>query len=281
MKTFFFRFWHILKSVGIKFFSDNGPFLASGLSFDLVLYCLPLPVLFVSGLGYTLIGSERALSWAQDIIVRLLPGFQEPFLAMLSSLIDNRGILGFTGFFLFFLFSSAVFSSARHVLNNVFQIQKGRGFIKGKGNDFLLMLVLSLLIIVIVLVNSALTLLQSYGESLGVLEGLLTPLWFVIGKVFGFVCLGALFYLFYGFSTPTRLSQSALLVGSLTAAGLFEMSKWVFAWYIQLAQILTAFYGVLSGFIFFFLWVYYASVVFILGAGVGWVYEKNSHSPSP
>ncbi|GJL56492.1 MAG: hypothetical protein NPIRA02_36240 [Nitrospirales bacterium] len=272
------RFWHSLKRVTIKFFSDNGPFLASGLSFDLILYCLPLPVLFVSGLGYTLIGSERALEWAQDIIERLLPEFQEPFLGLLSSLIDNRGILGFTGFFLFFLFSSAVFSSARHVLNKVFHVEKGRGFLKGKGNDFLLMVVLSLLIIMIVLVNSALSLLQSYGESLPAIEGLLTPLWFVIGKVFGFTCLGALFYLFYGFSTPTRLSQTSLLVGSLTAAGLFEASKWVFSWYVHLAQILTAFYGVLSGFIFFFLWVYYASVVFILGAEVGWEHERRKNN---
>ncbi len=275
------KFWQSFRRVGSKFFSDNAPFLASGLSFDLVLYCLPLPVLFVSGLGFTLIGSDRALIWVQDIIVRLLPEFQKPFLELLSSLIDNRGILGFTGFLLFFLFSSAVFSSARHVLNQVFHVGKGRGFIKGKGNDFLLMLVLSLLIIVIVLVNSALGLIQSYGESVLGLEGLLNPFWFVIGKVFGFVCLGALFYLFYGFSTPTRLSQPALLVGSLTAAGLFEVSKWVFSWYIQLAQILTAFYGVLSGFIFFFLWVYYASIVFILGAEVGWEYERSKKTSKP
>ena len=271
------HFWKSLKKIGLKFFTDNGPFLASGLSFDLILYCLPLPVLFVSGLGYTLIGSERALAWVEDIIVRLLPEFQVPFLALLSSLIDNRGILGFTGFFLFFLFSSAVFSSARHVLTNVFHVEKGRGFFKGKGNDFILMVVLSLLIIVLVLLNSALSLIQSYGERIPAFQDLLSPIWFVVGKVFGFAGLGALFYLFYGFSTPTRLSQPALLVGSLTAAGLFEISKWIFSWYVQLAQILTAFYGVLSGFIFFFLWVYSASVVFILGAQVCWEYERHKN----
>ncbi|MCA9470853.1 MAG: YihY/virulence factor BrkB family protein [Nitrospirales bacterium] len=275
------QFWKSLKQIGLKFFTDNGPFLASGLSFDLILYCLPLPVLFVSGLGYTLIGSERALAWVQDIIVRLLPEFQEPFLSMLSSLIDNRGILGFTGFFLFFLFSSAVFSSARHALSNVFHVEKRRGFFKGKGNDFLLMLVLSLLIIVLVLLNSVLSLIQSYGERIPAFQDLFSPIWFVVGKAFGFTGLGALFYLFYGFSTPTRLSQPALLIGSLTAAGLFEASKSIFSWYVHLAQILTAFYGVLSGFIFFFLWVYSASVVFILGAEVCWEYERHRNTKQP
>lgn len=269
------RSWHIIRRAGIKFFSDNGPFLASGLSFDLLLYCLPLPVLFVSALGYTLIGSDGALKWAQAIIEQLLPGFQQPFLEMLTVLINNRGFLGFTGFFLFFVFSTAVFSSARHILNNVFKVEKAPSFLKGKGHDFLLMLVLSLLIILIVLISSVLGFLQSYGESVLALRELLSPIWFIVGKVFGFGCLGALFYLFYAFSTPARLSQGSLLVGSLTGAGLFEVSKLAFSWYIQFAQMLTAFYGVLSGFIFIFLWVYYASVVFILGAEVGWECEKN------
>ena len=269
------QFWHIIRRAGIKFFSDNGPFLASGLSFDLLLYCLPLPVLFVSALGYTLIGSEEALKWAQAIIEQLLPGFHQPILEMLTTLINNRGFLGFTGFFLFFVFSTAVFSSARHILNEVFKVKKAPSFLKGKGDDVLLMLVLSLLIILIVLISTALGFLQSYGDNVPALRGLLSPIWYIVGKVFGFACLGALFYLFYAFSTPARLSQGSLFVGSLTGAGLFEVSKWAFSWYIQVAQMLTAFYGVLSGFIFIFLWVYYASVVFILGAEVGWEYERH------
>ena len=267
--------WPILRRAGVKFFSDNGPFLASGLSFDLLLYCLPLPVLFVSVLGYTLIGSQLAFTWVQTIIKQLLPGFEQPFLETLTTLIHNRGFLGFTGFFLFLVFGTAVFSSARHVLNKVFKVEKTRSFLKGKGVDLLFMLLLSLLIILIVSLSSVLGLLQSYGKSVSTLSGFLSPIWFVVGKVFGFVCLSALFYLFYGFSTPARLSQSALIVGSLTAAGLFEASKWGFSWYIEIAQMLTAFYGVLSGFIFFFLWIYYASVVFILGAEVGWEYERS------
>ena len=269
------RSWHIIQRAGIKFFSDNGPFLASGLSFDLLLYCLPVPVLFVSALGYTLIGSDQALKWAQAIIEQLLPGFQQPFLELLTVLISNRGFLGFTGFFLFFVFSTAVFSSARHILNQVFNVEKPRSFLEGKGHDFFLMLVLSLLIILIVLISSVLGFLQSYGEGFPALRGLLSPIWFIVGKVFGFGCLGALFYLFYAFSTPARLSQGSLFVGSLTGAGLFEASKWAFSWYIQFAQMLTAFYGVLSGFIFIFLWVYYASVVFILGAEVAWEHDRN------
>ncbi len=269
------HFWYIIRGAGTKFFSDNGPFLASGLSFDLLLYCLPLPVLFVSVLGYTLIGSQRAFEWVTAIIEQLLPGLDQPFLETLTTLINNRGFLGFTGIFLFLVFGTAVFSSARHVLNQVFKVEKTRSFLTGKCVDLLLMLVLSLLIILIVLMNSVLGFLQTYGENVPMLRGLLSPIWNIVGTVFGFVCLSALFYLFYGFSTPRRLHQTSLIIGSVTATGLFEASKWAFSWYVHLAQMVTAFYGVLSGFIFFFLWIYYASVVFILGAEVVWEYERN------
>jgi uncharacterized BrkB/YihY/UPF0761 family membrane protein len=44
---------------------------------------------------------------------------------------------------------------------------------------------------------------------------------------------------------------------------------------MRYAQGTTALYGTLSGMAFFFLWVYYACVVFVLGAEVSWVFEHK------
>ena len=103
--------WRILKRSLSKFLSDHGTFLASGLSFDLLLYCLPMPLLLVSGFGYTMVGSDRALSWVQEGVKRLLPGLQEPFIQALSSIMANRNLLGVTGFVLFFPLRRAADSS--------------------------------------------------------------------------------------------------------------------------------------------------------------------------
>jgi uncharacterized BrkB/YihY/UPF0761 family membrane protein len=40
-----------------------------------------------------------------------------------------------------------------------------------------------------------------------------------------------------------------------------------------------ALYGALGAFIFFILWLYYGSVVFIIGAEVGWNYEQARTNP--
>ena len=266
--------WRILKRSLSKFLSDHGTFLASGVSFDLLLYCLPMPLLLVSGFGYTMVGSDRALSWVQEGVKRLLPGLQEPFIQALSSIMANRNLLGVTGFVLFFLFSSAVFSSIRVVLNEVFMVKNPQPFLKGKGKDFLTMGLMSLMLFLAAALASVMTIIQTIGASVPVLYEFLSPFWLVLGKVLGMIFVGTLFYLLYWISTPAKLSSMALLIGSLTGAGLFQLSKFAFIWYVSVADVVTSLYGALSGLIFFFIWIYYASTVFIFGAEITWAYDE-------
>jgi len=267
--------WMILKSATEKFFGDHGLFLASGLSFDLVLYCLPLPFIFVSALGYTMVGSEQAMAWIHHAIKDLLPGSEKLFLDTLDTIMANRGALGLTGLVMFIIFSSAVFSSTRHVLNAVFQVETPATFLKGKFVDLILMVVMSLLLISTALLSSGFSLIQTFGESLPFIGGMLNPFEVLLGKILSFTFLATLFFMFYRLSTTSRLSQSALWVGALTGAGLFELSKAAFSYYVSMAILMTTFYGVLSGVMFFLVWIYFASIVFIIGAEIGWAYEQR------
>lgn len=281
MKHYILTVGHILKQSTIKFFDDHGPFLASGLSFDLVLYCLPLPFIFVSALGYTIVGSEQALDWTHDIIHDLLPGSQKLFIGTLDGIMANRGTLGFTALVMFVIFSSAVFASARHVLSGVFQVKTPETFLKGKLTDMILMIVLSLLLISTALLASGFALIQAFGETIPIIGGMLNPFAIVLGKILSFSFLTLLFYMFYGLSTPSPLSQGALWVGAFTGAGLFELSKAAFSYYVSMAKLMTSFYGVLSGMMFFLIWIYYASVVFIIGAEIGWIYDQTKKEQTP
>jgi membrane protein len=71
-----------------------------------------------------------------------------------------------------------------------------------------------------------------------------------------------------------------LVVASLSATILFELARWGFAWYVAFAGETLALYGVLGGLMFFFFWLYYASLVFVLGAAVGFAYEKTRRTQS-
>ena len=83
----------------------------------------------------------------------------------------------------------------------------------------------------------------------------------------------------YRFSPARTLAARSLVVGSLVTVLLFELAKQAFAWYVGFAQAHVALYGVLGAFVFFFLWLYYASAVFVLGAEVGMAHEQVVISP--
>jgi membrane protein len=267
--------WRVLKRAGVKFFDDNGPLLASGLAFDLLLFCIPFSFLIVSALGYAVGSSERALEMIQGALHELLPLDHAAFTANLAMALDNRGLLGLLGFSLFFLTSSATFGSIRTVLNTVFQVQAPSSFLKGKATDFLIIFIASGLLLLMIILTSLLTLAKGVFERWPFLDRLIEPGWVFSSDLLGFLFTLALFYLLYRFCPSQTLHRPAIFVASFTGAALFELSKWVFAWYVALAQYSVALYGAVGGLFFFLMWIYYACAVLIVGGAVGWVLQEE------
>jgi membrane protein len=271
--------WLVLKRASGKFFSDNGPLLASGLAFDLLLFCIPFAFLIVSTLGYAVGSSDRALEMMQSVLHELLPVTRDAFTANLSMALENRGLLGLLGFSLFFLTSSATFGSVRTVLNTVFQVQTPSSFLKGKATDFLIIFIASGLLILMIILTSLLTLAKGFIERWPFLDRLIEPGWVLSSDLLGFLFTLALFYFLYRFCPSQTLRRPAIFVAAFTGAALFELSKWVFAWYVVVAQNNIALYGAVSGLFFFLVWIYYACAVLIVGGEVGWVLQGEL-SPS-
>ncbi len=265
----------ILGRAIIKFFTDNGPFLASGIAFDLLLCCIPFSLLIGSALGYALGGFSQPIEALQAVLQQLLPTTDKIFTENLSVVLANRGLLGLLGFALLFLTSSVTFGSVRIALNTVFQVRKPPGFLSGKAKDILVMLVATGLLILMIALASLLALAKNFGDRIVVIQTVLRPGWLVASTLLGFLFTYALFYLLYRFSPARTLQRPALIVASLTGAGLFELSKLAFAWYVKLAQHNIALYGTFGGLLFFFAWIYYACVVLVLSAEVGWCLQQE------
>ena len=54
-------FGRVLTRTFVKFFEDNGPLLASGLAFTILLFCIPFSLLIVMALEFALGDPNRAL----------------------------------------------------------------------------------------------------------------------------------------------------------------------------------------------------------------------------
>ena len=267
--------WVVLKNTGRNFFHDNGWFLAMGLSFNLLLYFIPVTLLMISLLGYTVFDSDRAMMEVQSVVRQFLPESEQEFVDSLAAIIADRGLLGLIGFLFFISFSSTLFGAVRHVLNIIFKSERRRSFLHGLSRDFLMMLLTAFLSVLAMSAAALLTLARAVGrEQLPVLAPVLDPVWIFAAKLLTLVFLASLFYSFYRFAPARTLRQMALLIASLSGTILFELTRWGFAWYVAFAQESPALYGALGGLIFFFFWLYYASVAFVLGAEIGFAYEQ-------
>jgi membrane protein len=281
--------FRVLNQAFWKFFKDGGPFMARGLAFGILIYCIPLALLTVTALSYALASSSEALFWVRQLAQALIPQFQTQFSAYVTAIVRNRGMLGTAGVLSFIFASSTTFGSLRLVLNTVFQATEQRGVVGGKIMQIVMMLATSALLFVIIGVVYTLTLIQGLATTLPLWRTLarglerqvprfsdfIHPVSLTLAGLVTFSATVALVWFLYRFSPARRPRNEALLVGATTTAALFEISKFAFTWYVASDKGTTALYGTLSTLAFFFVWIYYASAVFVFGAEVSWAFDQN------
>src|SRR2546422_6163037 len=74
----------------VKFSEDNGPLLASGLAFTLLLFCIPFSLLIVMALEFALGDPHRALDALQALLNEFLPLTRKAFTENLEMAMENR-----------------------------------------------------------------------------------------------------------------------------------------------------------------------------------------------
>jgi membrane protein len=266
--------WIILRDAVRKFYADDGPFLASGLAFGLLVYCIPFALLSVSALSLVLESSDTAFSWMRQLSQTLIPHSRNDFDEAIKALIKKRALISVFGFIAFLFASSATFGSVRLVLNRIFHASETRGVVHGKFMEVVLMLGTSLVIFVfadiVYLINLAHSMLANSR-----LERFIGPEIVLTASLIAIASTFALFWFLYHFSPAKTLSHNGLLVAAGSATGLFQLSKWGFGAYLEYAKSTTAIYGALSAAVFFLIWLYYSSLVFILAAAIGWSYDRH------
>jgi membrane protein len=270
--------WTVVRNTARAFYQDNGFFLAMGLAFNLLLYFVPLILLMITILGYTVLESERAMREVQSLVRQFLPHSEQAIADNLEAIIGDRGVLGLVSFFFFLIFSSTLFGSVRHVLNIVFKAEQRRGFFHGVGHDLLMMLGTALLLILAITVASLMALARAVGaEQLPIMTPVFEASLTVAGKLVAWLFLFATLYVFYRFAPARTLHRKALFIASLSATILFELARWAFTWYVAFARDALAVYGALAGLVFFFFWIYYASLIFVLGSHIALACEPSSN----
>ena len=271
--------WDFTVRVWNKAGEDDIFFLAGGIAFNVLLAAAPFFLLLVGILTYVLRRTlEDPREAAVEYVLSILPPSQQ-VVGITGHIVDRvmQGgpSFGAIGLLLFIWASTRLFGTLRAVLKDIFDLPEERGIVAGKIFDLEMVLVAGTLLVLNTGITLALEAAQRFGlEWLG-LENQRAAQVFVVTwprlAAFGFIFL--MFLLIYRFlplrRTPWRISLVAAAFSSVS----WELLKGLFAWYVSDVVDYSRTYGTLLAPVLLVFWVYYSSVVFILGGEVAQVYD--------
>lgn len=254
--------------------------MSSGVSFSILWVIIPTLLVFLAILGYYF-DKVDALSKINNYINTVLPfefEAKEKFLETISNkayeLSQNAFITLMIGLAGIFWAMSSMFSYMRDALNRIYDVKESLSFFKGKLRDFILLLV----IIVLFSLTTIFTSMQQIDNDVVKLlfsfinSNLTTNRLFLI--LFPLFISFVMFFFLYRFVPHYKIPTNAIFFGSLVSAVLYEILKYLFAYYILNVSNYTKIYGAYAALVIFMLWVYVISLIFCIGAAVGKIYME-------
>jgi membrane protein len=267
----------LVRGVWRKGEQDNIFFLAGAISFNVLVAFIPL-LLAVVGIAGTVLRFQGAdaqqtlLSYLGNTIPAAVNVDIERILDDLAE--KSTGILSI-GTLFFLWVATRLVGTLRTVLREIFDIADGRSIVAGKIFDIKMVFAAGTLFAL----NVALTLgLQVAADFVsGVLKidpagiaivGQATKFW---PQLVAFFTIWFMFILVYRYLPPRRIRWSTSLIAATFTALIGEALKFAFSWYVTGVADFRSAWGNIATFVILVLWIYYTSVVFILGGEVAQV----------
>ena len=262
-------FWRALK----KFDKDHGFFLSSGITFNLLICLIPLILLLLALLGTYLYSYREVLNHIRRYLENAFPSLDPRIMDNLLRIIRHRKIVGVLGIGGLVWTSTWVFSSLRTALNIVFQFREGRGILRGKGIDLLMILLAGIFLLLSMVFTSVMTFVQGYRFSPSL--NMVPIIRFILKYVIPFLLTFWMCFLIYEIIPNKKIYFKTALQAAFFTSLLWEAAKHLFGWYVLHLGKFSMVYGSLSALAIFFLWIYYSSVILILGGEVAFLLEKE------
>ena len=281
-----YRVAEFLRRLWQKSVEDEVFFMAGAVAFNVLIALVPLLILGIGLTGFVLSArfgdpTDAVLALVADNLPQAGEGVAlvEAFRAPVSSLVERR--TGFTVFGALFLVwvSTRLVATLRIALREIFDLGRQRGVLMGKLFDIQAVLIGVSLLTLNLGVTVAFEATIDYGIGLIGVDG---SAFSIIERLLGHgLALGSIWTLFliaYRYLPARRIPWRTAWVAATFSALVHEALKWGFSWYVtEIADYGSAF-GNLATVVVLFFWIYYGSIVFILGGEVAQVYTMRRAS---
>ena len=268
-----FNFFHLLWRAIKKFDDDHGFFLSSGITFSLLICLIPLILLLLALLGTYLYSALDVVSQIRLYLGSVVPSSDPRVMKNILRIIRDRKIVGILGLGGLLWTSTWVFSSLRTALDVVFQVEKGRGILRGKTVDLLMIFLAGLFLLASMTLSSVMVHLQSFrfGGPLAI-----KPIFqFFLKYVAPFLFTFWMFFLIYKIVPDRKIHFGVAFQAACFTSVLWELARQIFGWYTSHLGSFSMVYGSLSTLAAFFLWIYYSSAILILGGEVAFLLQAG------
>ncbi len=261
-------------------FEDNIPFLASALSFDLLLTTIPFIVLLLAALGYLV---QHQITTHQvslhELLARLLPSVSGSSAAgafqtverALGDVLRLRTRFTVFGLPLFLWFSTRLFGGLRAALNEVFDTDERRPWPVAKALDLAMVLAAG----VVLVASGLLSAYQARNADLVSQSFIVYWLWRFSMETISFSLGIVMFFVVFKVLPSRRIDWRTAFVAAAFCSLGFSVARRLYALYVArfvTFDRLASDANVVALFL-FLLWIYYTAYLFLLGGEVAETFD--------
>lgn len=252
-----------------------------GLAFSIFLCIIPFVLIIFSVLGTIL--DSTYMQYQINLLIETIIPYEEYaefvkkiIFARINEVVQYKTIAGIVGGFGLLFASSGLFSSMRTILNSIFGLKTEEPVLLAKLKDFSLVLLVIIMFFITTILMPAINLIRQTVDKYYSIEFL--KLGFVQDLILSIVSLLLIFLLFsilYYVVPKKKIGKRAVFVGAFWAALLWETAKQLFGFYLNNFAAFGRIYGTYALIVVVAFWIFYASVVFIVGAEIGKLYDER------
>ncbi|KPJ84255.1 MAG: hypothetical protein AMS19_01260 [Gemmatimonas sp. SG8_23] len=271
------RFREFVRRLAEKCDDDEIFFMAGAIAFNLVLAIFPLVILGIGILGFVLARFGDPAEHVLSLLTGNLPqgaGLElTAFVERLTAgLLARRTGYTIAGSVFLYWVATRLSGSLRVALREIFDIGSKRNPVHAKLFDIVAVLVGFVLLAANLGITLAITTGVKYGgTAFGVGGAGLSSLERLIGYGLSFVSIWILLLLLYRYVPYRPIERRTAIVAATFTAMAHETLKFGFSWYATEVANYGSTLGNLATVAVFFFWIYYESLVFILGGEIAQV----------
>jgi membrane protein len=271
--------WGHTVEIALRSDSDHVFMLAAGIAFNIIISLVPTVLVLLFVLGYVL-DSETVVQQLNKSAITFIvsPGYRNDIIETLrqqiDSLVANRGITAVLGFLGLLWSSSALATSIRVGVNKILRCREVRSYFIYKAIDISSIALIGLLVFVSVLIGPVLLVLRKTSDHIGEflhlygIEGFIT-------EIVNLATTLLLFWIIFRYIPYQKLERHIIWIGTLVSTALWAIARYVFSFYLSEFTTFSRVYGAYAFFAAAAFWLYYSSLVFLIGAEVAYHIKQS------